>query len=162
MWSNEAQVLQYQVLESARKYYGLNHPSTLHVMDVLGAPCLMCSRLAEANPSHEQVIAKSSNSEGFGLNTRMRGELWITFPRLSFAILTMKRRSSCNCKLMRGWRGSWVRRLKKLWKSKIILREFTASLTRSIYHVPIRKVTRLCKFASENLDLNTRLLTTPS
>ncbi|KJK79267.1 hypothetical protein H634G_05507 [Metarhizium anisopliae BRIP 53293] len=110
--NNQSQVLQYQVLESTKKYYGPDHPSTSQITDTLGATRLSRSRSAEANQSHEQAIAKSSNSEGFGLNTRIHGELWITFPRLSFAILAIKRRSSCNCKLMRGWRGSWVLRLK--------------------------------------------------
>lgn len=79
-------MLQDQVLESAKKYYGPDYPSTLQIMDVLGATCLLCSRSAEANQFHEEVIAKLSN---LALNMRIHGQLRITFPRLSPAILTM-------------------------------------------------------------------------
>ncbi|KAK2748973.1 hypothetical protein FQN57_007256 [Myotisia sp. PD_48] len=64
--SNEARILQYQVLEAAKKYYGPNDPMTLQIMDSLGATCVLCSRLEEANRLHTEVIEKLSGLEDFG------------------------------------------------------------------------------------------------
>ncbi|TQV91394.1 tetratricopeptide repeat domain-containing protein [Cordyceps javanica] len=64
--NNEARTLQHQVLESAQKYYGMDHPKTLQVMDTLGATCLMCSRFNEAKKLHETVIEKLSELDSVG------------------------------------------------------------------------------------------------
>lgn len=64
--NNEARNLQYQVVQSAREYYGINHPKTLQIMDTLGATCLLCSRFEEAKNLHEEVIRKLSELENFG------------------------------------------------------------------------------------------------
>ncbi|KXG49652.1 Tetratricopeptide-like helical [Penicillium griseofulvum] len=64
--NDEARVLQYQVLESAKKLYGPNHPTTLQIMDTLGATCLLGSRYREAYRLHEEVIESLSKLEGFG------------------------------------------------------------------------------------------------
>ncbi|UNI16617.1 hypothetical protein JDV02_003040 [Purpureocillium takamizusanense] len=64
--TNEARVLQYQVLHSAKYYYGSDHPTTLRIMDTLGRTCLLCSRLGEADRLHKEVIEKLSKLEAFG------------------------------------------------------------------------------------------------
>lgn len=64
--NNEARVLQYQVLESAKSYYGPHHPTTLQIMDTLGATCLLGSRFREADRLHTEVIEKLSKLEGVG------------------------------------------------------------------------------------------------
>lgn len=64
--NNEARALQYQILKSARNYYGSDHPVVLQIMDALGATCLLCSRLDEANQLHEEVIRELSNLKEFG------------------------------------------------------------------------------------------------
>ncbi|KAL3460319.1 tetratricopeptide repeat domain-containing protein [Aspergillus heterothallicus] len=64
--NNKARQLQYQVLESSRRKYGPDHPMTLEIMDTLGATCLLCSRLREADDLHRIVIDKLSHLEGFG------------------------------------------------------------------------------------------------
>ncbi|KGO57336.1 Tetratricopeptide-like helical [Penicillium expansum] len=64
--NNEARVLQYEVLESAKKLYGPKHPTTLQIMDTLGATCILGSRYREANRLHQEVIESLSKLEGFG------------------------------------------------------------------------------------------------
>ncbi|OQE24853.1 hypothetical protein PENFLA_c009G08522 [Penicillium flavigenum] len=64
--NNEARVLQYEVLESAKKLYGPNHPTTLQIMDTLGATCVLSSRYREAYWLHQEVIESLSKLEGFG------------------------------------------------------------------------------------------------
>ncbi|PMB73412.1 Kinesin light chain [Beauveria bassiana] len=64
--NNEARNLQHEVLKSARQYYGMNHPKSLQVMDNLGATCLLCSRLSEAQKLHEEVIQNLTKHESFG------------------------------------------------------------------------------------------------
>ncbi|KAM3442054.1 hypothetical protein NHJ13734_002553 [Beauveria thailandica] len=64
--NNEARHLQHEVLKSAQQYYGMSHPKTLQVMDNLGATCLLCSRLSEAQRLHEEVIQKLTKDESFG------------------------------------------------------------------------------------------------
>ncbi|KAL4943875.1 hypothetical protein BDV06DRAFT_220835 [Aspergillus oleicola] len=63
---NKARALQYEVLESARRYYGPDHPRTLQIMDTLGATCLDCSRLREAHQLHQEAITKLTALKGFG------------------------------------------------------------------------------------------------
>ena len=64
--NNEARVLQYRILESAKTYYGPDHATTLQIMDTLGRTCLLCSRLREADRLHKEVIKKLSKMEPFG------------------------------------------------------------------------------------------------
>ncbi|KAL5335183.1 hypothetical protein BJX70DRAFT_410666 [Aspergillus crustosus] len=53
----KARTLQYEVLASAKRLYGPAHPRTLQIMDTLGATCLDCSRLREAQELHEEAVA---------------------------------------------------------------------------------------------------------
>ncbi|KAJ5133888.1 Tetratricopeptide-like helical [Penicillium atrosanguineum] len=64
--NNKARELQYQVLQSAKNYFGPDHPRTLQVMDTLGFTCQVGSRLQEAQELHEEVIKKLLNLEGYG------------------------------------------------------------------------------------------------
>lgn len=64
--NNKARKLQYQVLQSAKNYFGPDHPRTLQVMDTLGFTCQMGSRLREAQELHEEVIKKLSKLNGYG------------------------------------------------------------------------------------------------
>ncbi|OOQ84544.1 tetratricopeptide repeat domain-containing protein [Penicillium brasilianum] len=64
--NNKARELQYQVLQSAKNYFGPDHPRTLEVMDTLGSTCQVGSRLREAQGLHEEVIQKLSTLKGYG------------------------------------------------------------------------------------------------
>jgi tetratricopeptide (TPR) repeat protein len=64
--NNEARILQYQVLESAQSLFGPKHPTTLQIMDTLGATCLLCTRLREAHRLHQEVFENLSKLEGIG------------------------------------------------------------------------------------------------
>ncbi|KAM3431252.1 hypothetical protein MY4824_007259 [Beauveria thailandica] len=68
--NNEARHLQHEVLKSAQQYYGMNHPKTLQVMDNLGATCLLCSRLSEAQRLHEEVIQRTAVANLFKVKLR--------------------------------------------------------------------------------------------
>ncbi|KAJ5752058.1 Tetratricopeptide-like helical [Penicillium odoratum] len=64
--NNEARILQYEVLESAKSLFGPKHPTTLQIMDTLGATCLLCTRLHEAHLLHQEAFENLAQLEGIG------------------------------------------------------------------------------------------------